>query len=70
MIALMTRMFALYASEALRLYFLNRDINLQLPLERFHFVLQLTDDLRGFTHVLHHFAFQVMQPVEPDRERW
>lgn len=52
--------------KALWLHFLNRDINLQLPLERFHFALQLADDLRGFTHVLHHFAFQVVQPADAE----
>lgn len=63
----MTRMSALNATEALQL---NKDINLQLPLERLHFALQFTDDLWGFTHILQHFAFQVLQPEDRHRMQW
>lgn len=61
----MMRTPALNETEALQL---NRDINLQLPPERLHFALQLTDDLWRFTHILQHFALQVMQPKDGRRK--
>lgn len=62
----MMRTSALNETEALQL---NRNINLQLPPERLHFALQLTDDLWGFTHILQHFALQAMQSREGRRRR-
>lgn len=43
--------------------------NLQLPFERLHLVLQLTDDVRGLSHVLNDSALQVMQPEGRDRKQ-